>query len=57
VRTRELDPVRAVRLCEEGRSWREIGVILAAEIHRRSPFHARSVRDVVRAYDRREAKP
>jgi hypothetical protein len=58
VRTRELDVVKAIRLHNEGRSYREIGVILAAERQRRSPFHAHSVSLAVRAYDRRpEVKP
>jgi hypothetical protein len=58
VRTRELDVAKAISLHNEGRSWREIGVILAAEIHRRTPFHAHSVSLAVRTYDRRpEVKP
>jgi hypothetical protein len=57
VRTREIDPLKAIRLSEEGRSWREIGVILAAEIKRRTPFQSLSVSRAVRAHDRREVKP
>jgi hypothetical protein len=51
VRTRELDVVKAIRLHNEGRSWHEIGVMLAAEIHRRSAFQARSVTRAVRNND------
>ena len=51
MRTREIDPVAAIRLLNEGRSYAEIGRILAAEIGRRSAFH-RSVCHAIRAHDR-----
>jgi hypothetical protein len=56
MRTRELDPVRAISLRNEGRSWREIGVILAGEIKRRSPFEPRSVTRAIKHYERRWAE-
>lgn len=52
MRTRELDPAEAARLYDEGRSWAEIGRILAEQRGRRSPFQAVNVQRVVRAYRR-----
>lgn len=54
MRTRELDPAEAARLYDEGRSWAEIGRILAEKRGRRSPFQGVNVQRVVRAYRRME---
>lgn len=42
---------KAISLHEKGLTWRQIGILLAAEIGRRSPFQANSVERAVRAYD------
>lgn len=56
MKTRQIDPVEAIRLYEEGRSWAEIGRILAEKTGRRSPFHGFSVIRAVRRYDRSQPR-
>ena len=52
MRTREIDVAKAIRLLDEGRSYAEIGRILAAEIGRRSAFQPSSVCHAIRNLDR-----
>jgi len=52
MKTREIDPLAAITLYNEGRSWAEIGRILALRTGRPTPFWSRSVVRAVRAHDR-----
>lgn len=52
MKLREIDPVEAIRLYDEGRSWAEVGRILAERRSRRSPFWGATVLRVVNAYRR-----
>lgn len=49
---RAVNVVRAVALLDAGFNWREVGILLADEAGRRTPFAAESVRAAVRAVDR-----
>lgn len=51
MRTVVIDPIKAIRLHDAGKRWREIGCILAAELGRPTPFLAESVRRAVREHD------
>lgn len=51
---KKLDPVEAARLYDEGRSWNEVGRLIALLNQRRSPYQGEYVRRIVRLHDRRE---
>lgn len=51
---KEVNPVEAARLYEEGRSWNEVGRLIALLNQRKSPYQGEYVRRVVRKYDRRK---
>lgn len=50
-----IDPAEAIRLYDEGRSWNEVGRIIAQLNQRRSPYQGEYVRRVVRTHDRKVA--
>lgn len=47
-----LDPVEAARLYDEGRSWHEVGRIIALLNQRKTPYQGEYVRRTVRNHDR-----
>lgn len=49
----KVDPVEAARLYDQGRSWAEVGRIIAQLNQRKTPYHGEYIRQVVRRYDRR----
>lgn len=49
-----ISPVAAIMLRRKGKSWKEIGIILAKQEDRKSPYQAQSVCTAVRKFKKEQ---